>query len=166
MLDATVSETARKGKIFMRGNGENIRVASSKEVMIMLTALLIFSTLICLGEQTGGLLQKKLAGPTKDVACEIINIRTEYHVKFQEQYSVFRDEQGNTYELKTTFSDSIGRKTDLSVAGSRGFRKSYEIVKPQTVGWAVYLMPIVCIVSLIYYPIKAKEMGLWEWEKQ
>ena len=81
-------------------------------------------------------------------------------------YLDVEDEEGKQYELKTTFSDSIGRKTDLSVAGSRGFRKSYEIVKPQTVGWAVYLMPIVCIVSLIYYPIKAKEKGLWEWEKQ
>ncbi len=150
----------------MKANQENVRVASSKEVMITLAALLLFSTLICLGEQTGGLIQKKLAGQTKDVACEIIDIRTENHVKFQEQFSIFQDAQGNTYELKTTFKDSIGRKADLSVAGSRGYRKSYEIVKPQTVGWAVYLLPIVCIVSMIIYPIKAKEKGLWQWERQ
>ena len=150
----------------MTGNRENVRIASSKKVMIMLIVILLISTLICIGEQAGGLLQKKLAGHTEEVACEIVDIRTEYQVKSQKQISVFRDDQGNTYELKTTFNDSIGRKTDLSVAGSRGFRKSCEIVKPQTAEWLAYLMPIVCIVSLIYYPIKAKEMGLWEWEKQ
>ena len=146
----------------MRGNGENIRVASSKEVMQFLIVALVISTLICLVLQTAGLVQKKMAEQTKDVACEIIDIRTESHVRSQKQYSVFQDEQGNIYELKTTFNDSIGRKTYLSVAGSSGYRKSYEIIKPQAAEWAVYLTPIVCIACLIIYPIKAKQKGLWQ----
>ena len=89
----------------MKTSQEHIRVASSKEVMIVMSVLLLVSILICLVDQTGGLIEKKLAGQTQDVVCEI--------------------------------------------------------VKPQTVGWAIYLMPIVCIISLIIYPMKAKEKGLW-----
>lgn len=145
----------------MNYQNKEVRVASSNEVMVTFTILLIVSVIICFFDQSGELIKKRLDGETQDKTCRVVDIRTEYGPRTRNQFTIFEDEEGKQYELKTTFKDRIGRESVISVTGYNGYRKSYEIIKPQSAGWAVYLMPLICIISLIIYPIKAKEKGLW-----
>lgn len=138
-----------------------VRVASPKEVMIMLVFFLFASIVCCFFDQAGGLISKKMAGGLTDKKCKAVDMYTEYGFKTKKKYTTFEDEEGYKYALKTTINDYIGRESLISVSGTMGYRKNYEIIVPNGAGWAFYLMPFLSIISLIIFPIKAKKLNMW-----
>ena len=61
----------------MNYQNKEVRVASSKEVMVTFTILLIVSVIICFFDQSGELIKKRLDGETQDKTCRVVDIRTE-----------------------------------------------------------------------------------------
>ena len=132
-----------------------MRTASVKGTMIFLAAGLMISLLISIvlqySETTAG------GGKnTTDTACTVLDIHTETSARSWKSFTVLSDDSGNLYKLRTTFKDHIGRKTVISTAGSKAYRKNFELVRPVGPGWAIYLLPLLFAVCLVWYPVKVK----------
>ena len=137
----------------MRKNRE-IRVASPKEVMIMLVVVSVIAIIISVADQFGPYMMRSMAGTLSDKECTVTSMYTETGFRTKKLYTVYEDADGNDYLIRTSVKDSIGRKATLSVDGDTVYRSSFELKKPTLNNWVLYLSAVSFPITAVWWAVK------------
>lgn len=146
-------------------NNQNVRVASPKEVVIMLLVIAFVCGIQILYCQYGSVIIKRLNTSTHDSTCEVVDIYICRSSRISKKLTVFEDSEGRRYEIKTTKKDYVGRKCELSVSGNSAYRISYELPVLNVFDILCIIFAPFCLITIPIFLSKVKKLDIYNLDK-